>query len=64
MAGIPRTDLPSIAQHIVQRGIDRQACFADEADYLHYRQELGEAALKHDCALHAYVLMTNHIHLL
>ena len=64
MARIPRIDLPGIAQHIVQRGNDRQACFADDADYLHYRQELGEAALKHDCALHAYVLMTNHVHLL
>ena len=64
MARLPRLDFPGIAQHIVQRGNDRQACFADEADYLHYRQELGEAALKHSCDLHAYVLMTNHVHLL
>jgi putative transposase len=62
MARIPRIDLPGIAQHIVQRGNDRQACFADDADYLHYRQELGVAALKHACMLHAYVLMTNHVH--
>lgn len=54
MARLPRLDLPRIAQHIIQRGNDRQACFADDADYLHYRQ----AALKHGCALHAYVLMT------
>ena len=64
MARIPRIDLPGIPQHIVQRGNDRQACFADDADYLRYRQELGEAALKHDCTVHAYVLMTNHVHLL
>lgn len=64
MARIPRVDLPGIAQHIVQRGNDRHACFADDADFQHYRQELGEAALKHDCAVHAYVLMTNHVHLL
>ena len=64
MARLPRLDLPGIAQHVVQRGNDRQACFADNADYLHYRQELREAALKHGCALHAYVLMTNHVHLL
>jgi putative transposase len=64
MARLPRFDLPGIAWHIVQRGNDRQACFADDADYLHYRQELGEAALKHSCHLHAYVLMTNHVHLL
>lgn len=64
MARLPRLDLPGIPQHIVQRGNDRQACFADAADYLRYRQELGEAALRHNCALHAYVLMTNHVHLL
>lgn len=64
MARLPRLDLPGVVQHIIQRGNDRQACFADDADYLHYRQELGEAALKHGCALHAYVLMTNHVHLL
>jgi REP element-mobilizing transposase RayT len=64
MARLPRLDLPGIPQHIVQRGNDRQACFADAADYLRYRQELGEAALRYGCALHAYVLMTNHVHLL
>ena len=64
MARLPRLDLPGIPQHIVQRGNDRQACFADDADYLRYRQELGDAAMKHGCALHAYVLMTNHVHLL
>jgi len=64
MARLPRLDFSGIAQHVVQRGNDRQACFADDADFLHYRQELGDAALKHDCDLHAYVLMTNHVHLL
>ncbi len=64
MARLPRLDLPGIPQHIVQRGNDRQPCFADTGDYLRYRQELREAALKHGCAVHAYVLMTNHVHLL
>lgn len=64
MARLPRFDLAGVAQHIVQRGNDRQPCFGGDADYLQYRQELGEAALKHGCALHAYVLMTNHVHLL
>jgi putative transposase len=64
MARQPRLDLPGIPQHVVQRGNDRQACFASEADYRRYLQELREAALKHDCAIHAYVLMTNHVHLL
>jgi len=60
----PRLDLPGIAQHLVQRGVDRQACFAVESDYGNYLQELAEASAKHGCALHAYVLMTNHVHLL
>lgn len=64
MARLPRFDLPGIPQHIVQRGNDRQACFADADDHLRYRQALAEAALRYDCALHAYVLMTNHVHLL
>ncbi len=42
MARIPRIDLPGIAQHIVQRGNDRQAGFADDADYLHYRQNCAK----------------------
>lgn len=64
MARLPRLDIPGMPQHVVQRGNDRQPCFADDADFLHYRQELGEAALRHECAIHAYVLMTNHVHLL
>jgi len=64
MARLPRLDLPGIPQHVVQRGNDRQACFADGADFARYRQELREASLKHGCAIHAYVLMTNHVHLL
>jgi len=54
MARLPRFDLPGVAQHIVQRGNDRQPCFADDADYLHYRQELGEAA----CAMAARSMPT------
>lgn len=53
MARQPRIDLPGIPQHVVQRGNDRQACFASEADYLRYVQELREASSKHDCAIHA-----------
>ena len=64
MARQPRFDLPGIAQHVVQRGVDRQPCFAQESDYQRYLQEFSEAADNHDCAIHAYVLMTNHVHLL
>jgi len=64
VAGLPRLDLPGIPQHIVQRGNDRQPCFAADADFQQYGQEPGEAALKHGCEVHAYVLMTNHVHVL
>lgn len=60
----PRLDLPGIPQHIVQRGNDRQPCFFEEADNLRYLQDLKELALRQHCAVHAYVLMTNHVHLL
>ena len=45
----PRLDLPGIPQHVVQRGNDRQACFAAEVDYGQYLQR--EAAGKHGCTV-------------
>jgi putative transposase len=48
----------------VQRGHNREACFFGEDDYFSYLHWLGEALTEHDCSLHAYVLMTNHVHLL
>jgi putative transposase len=48
----------------VQRGHNRGACFFDDQDRLAYLQWLGEALDRADCRLHAYVLMTNHVHLL
>jgi putative transposase len=59
-----RLDAPGVPQHVVQRGNDRQPCFFTDADYLQYRADLREAALREGCAVHAYVLMTNHVHLL
>lgn len=64
MARQPRLDLPGIAQHIVQRGNDRQPCFFAPIDYQRYRHDLREIAMGEGCAVHAYVLMTNHVHLL
>ncbi len=64
MARRPRIDLPGIPQHIVQRGNDRQPCFFTDADRHRYLQDLREIALREGCAVHAYVLMTNHVHLL
>ena len=60
----PRLDLAHVTQHVVQRGNDRQPCFFSEVDYERYRSELGEIAMREGCAIHAYVLMTNHVHLL
>ncbi len=64
MARQPRIDLPGIAQHVIQRGNDRQPCFFRDIDRLRYLQDLREITLTRDCAVHAYVLMTNHVHLL
>ncbi len=60
----PRLDLPGIAQHVIQRGNDRRACFFEPVDYTRYLQDLREIARREGCAIHAYVLMTNHVHLL
>ena len=59
-----RLILPGIPLHIIQRGNNRQACFYADEDYLAYLEWLGEYAKKSRCTVHAYVLMTNHVHLL
>lgn len=64
MARLPRFDIPGQPQHVIQRGNNRAAVFASEDDCLYYLDKLAGAADKHDCELHAYVLMTNHVHLL
>ena len=50
--------------HVVQRGHNRQACFAHETDHLVYLTLLQQLSTKSGCALHCYCLMTNHVHLL
>lgn len=64
MARLPRLYLPGCAQHVIQRGNNREACFYDEADYKAYSSFLKDAAGKYQVAIHAFVLMTNHVHLL
>jgi len=64
MARKPRICPAGYAQHIVQRGHNRRACFAGEADYAAYAHWLAEGAKKYDIAIHAWVFMTNHTHLL
>ncbi|MCW9088536.1 MAG: transposase [Gammaproteobacteria bacterium] len=60
----PRITLPGIPLHIIQRGNNRQACFYAEQDYQFYLEWLGKYADESRCSIHAFVLMTNHVHLL
>ena len=64
MARKPRFELPGLPQHVVQRGHNREPCFYSEHDYRRYLTNLHEAAKRNNVAIHAYVLMTNHVHLL
>jgi len=60
----PRYFIPGLPQHVIQRGVDRRAVFFQPDDYALYRRCLLAAARRYDCRIHAYVLMTNHTHLL
>ena len=59
-----RLAIAGIPWHIIQRGNNRSVCFYAAEDYLKYLDTLHELSLKYGCAIHAYVLMTNHVHLL
>lgn len=58
-----RCFVPGVAAHIVQRGHNRAACFRRDNDYLLYLLHLRELSERHGCEVHAYCLMTNHVHL-
>ncbi len=60
----PRFNLPGIPQHIIQRGNNREPCFLAKEDYQRYLDDLTKSVSKYRCNLHAFVLMTNHVHLL
>ncbi len=64
MARLPRLTLPGYPHHVIQRGNNRQAIFASGADYQTLLAMLDENARKFQVAIHAYVLMSNHFHLL
>src|ERR1700741_3601025 len=64
MARQPRFFVPGEALHVIQRGNNREPVFAAETDYQFFLDCLLEAIQRHDVLVHAYVLMTNHIHLL
>ena len=64
MARLPRFVLPGHPQHIIIRGNNREPVFTADEDYRFFLDKLADAAKKHQCDIHAYVLMNNHIHLL
>ena len=64
MARTPRIELPEVPLHIIQRGNNRLPCFFGDVDRRFYLKCLAEAAGRRGCAVHAYVLMSNHVHLL
>lgn len=64
MARLPRYCPGGLPQHIIQRGNNRTACFFRNEDMATYILFLEEAAREHGVAIHAWVLMTNHVHLL
>ena len=59
-----RLSVAGIPWHIIQRGNNRAVCFHAEEDYRRYLDDLTEQSRRFGCAIHAYVLMTNHVHLL
>ena len=64
MARRQRVHLPGVAEHVIQRGNNRQLCFLHEEDYVAYVHWLKEYAVKFGVQVHAWVLMSNHVHLL
>lgn len=64
MARLRRYCPGGVPQHVIQRGNNRTACFAARDDLTTYAHYLDEAALAHGVAIHGWVFMTNHVHLL
>ena len=60
----PRVYVPGIPCHVIQRGNNRNACFFAKEDYRFYLDCLQDACVNNAVDVHAYVLMTNHVHLL
>lgn len=64
MARLPRFDIPGYAQHVIQRGINRDRVFFEQQDYIRYLACLRDLRSRYAIDLHAYALLPNHIHLL
>jgi putative transposase len=60
----PRLQVAGLPIHIIQRGNNRQPCFFADEDYRFFLDHLAQLAKRFRCSVHAYVLMTNHFHLL
>ena len=60
----PRLLVPGQPHHVIQRGNNRSPIFAGETDYRVFRDCFADACRDHGCLVHAYVLMTNHVHFL
>lgn len=60
----PRLQAAGLPVHVIQRGNNRQACFFADEDYRFFLENLARLARRFKCSVHAYVLMTNHFHLL
>jgi putative transposase len=64
MARLPRFFAPDTPLHVVQRGNNRCDMFVEPEDRSFFCECLAHAATRHGVAIHAYVLMRNHVHLL
>ncbi len=64
MARLHRICLPGVPQHVIQRGNNRAVCFGGEEDFAAYAYWLDEYSREYEVAIHAWVFMTNHVHLL
>src|SRR5574341_49168 len=60
----PRLKVAGVPHHVIQRGNNRSPCFFADEDYRFYLLCLQKGAARYQCAIHAYALMTNHVHLL
>jgi putative transposase len=63
MARLPRVYVPGYPVHLVVRGNNRQEIFKTDGDRIHFHRCLVEVTRRHGLAIHAYVFMTNHVHL-
>lgn len=61
---IARLELPGVPMHVIQRGVNRCTVFRDDRDRLYYRKLLRIRSAEEAVAIHAFVLMGNHVHLL